>query len=150
MSPNLFTIAHLGDVEVGFIPDNSDKYKKLKRYNLKKVARAVEICRGCPVWAECLDSANQDDRMFTVRGGFEPVGFEPKPKPPKTKPDGRTERGKRILEEKIANPCKKCGEMEWKLVNKHDRPNLFAQCQACERARQKVVYQEKLRAKVAA
>lgn len=144
MSPNLFTIAHLGDVEVAFIGDlDTDKYNKLKRYNRKKMARAIEHCRGCPVWAECLDSATEEDRKFTVRGGFEPEGFEPlAPKPSKPKIDGRSERGKKILEEKIKNPCPKCGEMDWKLTKKYDRSNMFAQCQTCYKARRRETYQK--------
>ena len=144
MHPNLFTIAHLGDVEVAHIGDlDTDKYNKLKRHNRKKVARAVEHCRGCPVWAECLDSANGEDRLYTVRGGVEPQGFEPlAPKPPKpAKVDGRTLAGEARRAEKLANPCEKCGEKDWKLINKHGRKALYPDCQECARRRRRAFYE---------
>ncbi len=52
-------------------------YAQLALLNRRNHQAAGEVCIECPVFFECRDSATEDDRNFTVRGGEPPGGRVP-------------------------------------------------------------------------
>jgi len=52
-------------------PDRDERLADaVARYELAK-----EVCIKCPTSVDCLDSANEDDRLWTTRGGLMPLGL---------------------------------------------------------------------------
>lgn len=51
------------------------KFKERLAFNYQNFQLAGEICIECPVMFECLNSASEQDRYWTVRGGEPPKRF---------------------------------------------------------------------------
>jgi hypothetical protein len=52
------------------------KFKERLAFNYQNFELAAEICIECPVMFECLNSATDEDRYWTVRGGEPPKRFD--------------------------------------------------------------------------
>lgn len=157
---SMFFLSEIGDVDVLHIrPKDPERWVKLKRFNKRKMDRAVEICRGCPVWLECLESANWEDRKYAVRGGHPPEKFESEDfregweaSLSNLKRGGNAEenweRGQWARKEKMSKPCQTCGEKDWGITNKGVRGKERIRCNVCKRRQQNDHYAKKRAAKL--
>lgn len=82
------------------------------------ISWGLKVCAGCPVRKICDETANEEDRYWTTRGGRPPEGLFPDSKPPKA----RLER-----ERKPKKVCKR-GHDNWKT-----RPSGKRRCVTCDR-----------------
>lgn len=120
----LFEIASADDaIAEGIVPDGNDPQNELTDLNVANFERAVQICNTCPVKQTCLDEANPDDFLWTIRGGKLPINFNPNKQ---GRPPGRYGKvgpnGVRI--------CKNCGEEQAGV-----KPNGGLFCKPCKYTR---------------
>lgn len=148
---SMFMLSEIGDVEVLHIREKDpERWRKLKRFNARKVDRAIEVCRGCPVWDKCLEYATEDDRRWSVRGGMEPYGFGDQVSPEKgvqtpekvkavarKASEAAREARLRAREEKISKPCVKCGSMDWREYSDGAGRGKYVACSECKRAKRR-------------
>lgn len=150
---SMFFLSEIGDPDVAHISEKDpQRVSKLKKHNIKKMVRAVEICRDCPVWVECLEQATDLDRALGVRGGDIPIGYAPKPPKPRRyrkkglnpnslknlrtgsrDPDVVWAENQSRRREKMKSPCEKCGGMDWHIRDEGVRGKESLRCRACER-----------------
>ncbi len=115
----LFEIATSEDrIAEGIAPSGRDTRVPLRELNEENLKRAKEICNTCPVKQACIDEAEPEDFLWTVRGGRTPTNFNEEP---------RTNKRYGEIGPNGIRICKHCGEEQQGV-----KPNGGLFCRPCK------------------